>query len=371
MAGAPEGQPGGYSQRQRLDRLSSLAYTLDHHLTSASDSAPAPRSCTLRRWCSRACPRYCAPPRTASPFTSPNWLACGTLAGSASSPWGPLVPTAQRPAGTGCLGEKVRCPGGGQGESRSPALRSQCLVSWHAQAPHRCRRPCCSAARGCPGRTAHLHALHPTPPRGRPISTGKGGCWPGCCAGHQTALVRLGPAQPFEQAVRRWRQHTLAGPSAATRRRACRCVGLGWLGRTSRPPGCGGTSGCRSASTWPGRNSCCWPPTGNWPGSRSAALPGSKPGTYLLHELAFVHLTSGRQLLLRTEVDPRARDCSLGGPEFGKQSSGAAQPAWTALPGARREARQVAELFARASPRKGGHCCWRQTRQTRQACWRG
>jgi CHAT domain-containing protein len=84
-----------------------------------------------------------------------------------------------------------------------------------------------------------------------------------------------------------------------------------------------------------------------------AALPGSKPGSYLIEEVAFAHLTSGRQLLLPPQAHPEAGGLlALGGADFGKlPSSGKAAPrSWSALPGAELEARRVAALFSRSFP---------------------
>jgi CHAT domain-containing protein/tetratricopeptide (TPR) repeat protein len=75
-----------------------------------------------------------------------------------------------------------------------------------------------------------------------------------------------------------------------------------------------------------------------------AALPGSKPDTYLIEERAIAHVSSGRAVLeLRAPRRPAAEGLlALGGLDFGKPGR------WGDLPGSRAEARQVASAFRAA-----------------------
>jgi CHAT domain-containing protein/tetratricopeptide (TPR) repeat protein len=72
-----------------------------------------------------------------------------------------------------------------------------------------------------------------------------------------------------------------------------------------------------------------------------AALPGSKPDSYLIEERAIAHVPSGRHLLALSEKAKPAPDSLLvvGGLDFGKGGR------WADLPGSRTEARSVRDAF--------------------------
>jgi CHAT domain-containing protein/tetratricopeptide (TPR) repeat protein len=103
-------------------------------------------------------------------------------------------------------------------------------------------------------------------------------------------------------------------------------------------------------------------PDGPLCGLPFAALPGRKADTYLVEELAFGYVTSGRHLLeLNADKDsPRGQGLlTLGGLAYGKP---AAKPAAAAafaplafadLPGARVEAERIGRLYRQAFPRAG------------------
>jgi CHAT domain-containing protein len=87
-----------------------------------------------------------------------------------------------------------------------------------------------------------------------------------------------------------------------------------------------------------------------------AALPGRKPGTFLLEDHAVATVGSGRQLLLPVPTAPGKVGglFVLGGLDYGKPrrpSGPLARPAgWQALPGTEVEAGQVARTFQQSHP---------------------
>jgi CHAT domain-containing protein/Tfp pilus assembly protein PilF len=78
-----------------------------------------------------------------------------------------------------------------------------------------------------------------------------------------------------------------------------------------------------------------------------AALPGKKPGSFLVEQYAFASVGSGRQLLDPTTTKPSKGLLVLGGAAYGSRPrrTGAAGPAWSELPGTAVEAAQVERLF--------------------------
>jgi CHAT domain-containing protein len=96
-------------------------------------------------------------------------------------------------------------------------------------------------------------------------------------------------------------------------------------------------------------------PDGELAGLPFAALPGRKPGSFLLEDYSFGYLTSGRQLLEPADLTKGKAGglLTLGGADFGR--AGAAgrlgQPRdWQSLPGTEAEARGVEDLFAARFP---------------------
>ncbi len=84
-----------------------------------------------------------------------------------------------------------------------------------------------------------------------------------------------------------------------------------------------------------------------------AALPGKKPGSFLIEDLAIGYVTSGRQIVdLLRPSDPAVAAptglLGLGGVAYG--SSGGRRQAFTPLPGTDLEAARVQELFRRRFP---------------------
>src|SRR5207302_8383225 len=80
-----------------------------------------------------------------------------------------------------------------------------------------------------------------------------------------------------------------------------------------------------------------------------AALPGDKPGSFLLEKYTFGYLSSGRQLLLPTPAVKGDGLLVLGGATFGlprETSDPLQRPTnWPPLPGAGVESRQVETAF--------------------------
>jgi CHAT domain-containing protein len=88
-----------------------------------------------------------------------------------------------------------------------------------------------------------------------------------------------------------------------------------------------------------------------------AALPGRKPGSFLLEQYAFGHVGSGRELLALARPGERDRYAAgllaLGGLDYGtpRPTAGAADPPpLEPLPGTRLEAERLAALFGRRFP---------------------
>lgn len=82
-----------------------------------------------------------------------------------------------------------------------------------------------------------------------------------------------------------------------------------------------------------------------------AALPGSKPGTFLLEEMTFVHVTSGRHLLELTDErnDPKAAGLlAVGALDFGKSTVD--PKGWQELLGTRLETQNIADAFRKQFP---------------------
>jgi CHAT domain-containing protein/tetratricopeptide (TPR) repeat protein len=146
------------------------------------------------------------------------------------------------------------------------------------------------------------------------------------------ALVRLGRARLFEGVVRAWRRSLLSGrepdPAASAWLRARL-----WLPVEAR---LGGVQTVLIA------------PDGELANLPFAALPGKKPGSFLIEERAFVALSSGRQLLDVTPGKPGAGLLVLGGASFGPPGLG--ERSWPELPGAAVEAGLVRRLFRARYP---------------------
>jgi CHAT domain-containing protein/tetratricopeptide (TPR) repeat protein len=154
-------------------------------------------------------------------------------------------------------------------------------------------------------------------------------------AGREPALVRLGPAEPIFRAARLWgRSATAPGdgvpdPAAAD-----------LLRRKLWEPIARHVAGAKAVLVAPDDELCGLP---------FAALPGGKPGSFLLEEHAIGYLTSGRQLLEPAGEAATTGLLAAGGLDFGaahEVGDPLARPrSWRRLPGTEVEARRVEAAF--------------------------
>jgi CHAT domain-containing protein len=143
----------------------------------------------------------------------------------------------------------------------------------------------------------------------------------------EVARVDLGAVQPIAEAVVAWRKPMLT-LSAVDDKTAQQLRTLLW--DKLRPK----LEGIDTLLVAPDGVLCALP----W-----AALPGSKPGSYLLEEVALVQLTSAQQLL-----QPPAKWAStgllvLGGLDYGKRLDRG--PSWLPLPGTSLETNSIENLY--------------------------
>jgi CHAT domain-containing protein len=160
--------------------------------------------------------------------------------------------------------------------------------------------------------------------------------------------VPLGPAEPVDQAVQAWRRAIVRSrtPDADAARELARRV---W--QPLRPH----VEGVSTVLIAPDGLLCSLP---------FGALPGSKPGTYLLEELAIGYVTSGRHLLeLAAGSDsPSGRGLlAVGGLAYGDSAAAPTQadlpaymrkPVWSELPGSRLEVERVIRRYPQALARE-------------------
>jgi CHAT domain-containing protein/Tfp pilus assembly protein PilF len=340
----------GFSQRQRADRLDQLAGVLDSYLSTSLGSASAAdlyESALVYKGlsASRSAEERLAlrQPRLA-PLLAGLRLARADLARHAVGP-----PSKEAVAGWKKHFDAL--------ERRKEALEVQLAQASEAFRQSRQKPTAAAVSAALPDGAALVEFLvysHEKPAKGR---KGKEDSERRLLAwvlrkGQAPVLVRLGAAGPIEAAVRTWRQAALDGqPRGQTKdARPVRTRGdaaallrrLVWL-PVSRHLG--------------GAKLVLLSPDGELAGLPFATLPGRKFGSYLVEEVAFAHLTSGRQLLLQTPPDPRAKGLlAVGGADFSKappRPPRTAARAWPALPGSEREARPVAALFTGAFPRAG------------------
>jgi CHAT domain-containing protein len=156
--------------------------------------------------------------------------------------------------------------------------------------------------------------------------------------GKGPAAVSVGAMQPISEAVLRWRREVGKPPTRADRGAIARSGQalrrLLWL--PLRPH----LGEAKAVIVSPDGVLCQFP---------LAALPGGKPGAFLIEEVGLAQVASGRHLfdLLQPAGKPRQAARGLlgvGGVDYGKGTL------YPPLPGARAEADRVAELFARAFP---------------------
>jgi tetratricopeptide (TPR) repeat protein/CHAT domain-containing protein len=99
-------------------------------------------------------------------------------------------------------------------------------------------------------------------------------------------------------------------------------------------------------------------PDGPVSGLPFAALPGSKPGSYLIEEVTIGYVTSGRHLLELDADTSRPKSSgllALGGLSYGKRDpkkGDAPKLAWSDLPGTRLEVERLAQTFRKQFPKE-------------------
>jgi CHAT domain-containing protein/tetratricopeptide (TPR) repeat protein len=144
--------------------------------------------------------------------------------------------------------------------------------------------------------------------------------------GKEVVRVELGAVQPIAEAVLAWRR-----PMQTFSALDAKAAGLlrGRLWDKLAPS----LAGCNTVLISPDGVLCALP----W-----SALPGNKPGSFLLEEIAIAQLTSARQLLAPPNKVVSSGLLALGGLDYGK--GGAAGKGWVALPGTALEARAVVKL---------------------------
>jgi CHAT domain-containing protein len=162
--------------------------------------------------------------------------------------------------------------------------------------------------------------------------------------GREPVCLQLGPAQPVAQAVRAWRRPLQSSPPGRLDDKAAAEL----LRRVWRP-----LQGHLAGAT-----TVLLAPDGALTALPFAALPGAKPGSYLLEEVAIGYVTSGRQLLeLAIDAGRRADGLlAVGHLPYGTAPDAAAlallpgKAALAELPGTRLEVERLARAFRRARP---------------------
>jgi tetratricopeptide (TPR) repeat protein/CHAT domain-containing protein len=186
--------------------------------------------------------------------------------------------------------------------------------------------------------------------------------------GRPVRRVDLGPAPPIDETLARWRRdlgNGLSSPAAAPLRR------LVWVPL--------------AAFLGPETDTVYLSPDGALHSLPWAALPGNKPGTFLLEEYALALVPHGPFLLDQLTAPPRPQDgkdtlLTVGGVAYDQEATrppdvrrsaerGKDQATWPALPGTAQELEQVLALArsAREAPavveRRGREACTQQVWQ--------
>jgi CHAT domain-containing protein/tetratricopeptide (TPR) repeat protein len=150
--------------------------------------------------------------------------------------------------------------------------------------------------------------------------------------GKETVRVDLGVVEPIAEAVRAWRR-PMKTLSAADDRAAGVLRSRLW---DKLAPS---LAGCDTVLISPDGVLCSLP----W-----SALPGSKPGSFLVEEVAIAHIPSARQLLPVANRAESSGLLALGGLDYGKP---AAAKCWVALPGTALETRAVVQQHQERFPK--------------------
>jgi CHAT domain-containing protein/tetratricopeptide (TPR) repeat protein len=154
-------------------------------------------------------------------------------------------------------------------------------------------------------------------------------------ADREVVLLELGIADHIFYAIHLWRQSVSAAGSRGADPDAARLLRQ----RLWQP----------IAKYLDGIDTVLIAPDGNLASLPFAALPGDKPGTFLLERYTFGYLSSGQQLLLPSAATKGDGLLVLGGADFGTQREtveAQQRPRnWPALPGAELEAKQIESVF--------------------------
>jgi CHAT domain-containing protein/tetratricopeptide (TPR) repeat protein len=183
------------------------------------------------------------------------------------------------------------------------------------------------------------------PPEGKGKPKGEGRLLAFVMArGREPVCVQLGPSAPVAQAVLAWRRPIQSFPPGPLNEGAAREL----VRRVWQPlqPHLAGASVVLLA------------PDGALTALPFAALPGGRPGSFLLEEVALGYVTSGRQLLEQAVGSGRPADglLALGGLPYGAAPDAATlallpgKAALEELPGTRLEVERIERTFRRARP---------------------
>jgi tetratricopeptide (TPR) repeat protein/CHAT domain-containing protein len=161
--------------------------------------------------------------------------------------------------------------------------------------------------------------------------------------GHKVALLPLGKARPVSEAVAAWYRPFRSVPPGRLDEKAAQ-----ELRRRVWKPLEAVLAGFETVLVVPDGALCILP---------LAALPGSKPGTYLIEERSIAQLASARQLLEVAQEGPSPAEglLALGGLAYGDEPRGAdvrrGLQQWPVLPGTRLEVDRIVAVYRKAFPR--------------------
>jgi CHAT domain-containing protein len=152
--------------------------------------------------------------------------------------------------------------------------------------------------------------------------------------GKEVVRVELGAVQPIALAVAAWRKPMLTEqPAAVDEKAAGQLRRLVWNKLAKALPEADNVFVAADGVL------CSLP----WD-----ALPGNKPGTYLIEELAIAQIASARQLLPLPDCRVSAGLLAMGGLDHGKREAGG--QGWAALPGTALEVRALVQQHRQRFP---------------------
>jgi CHAT domain-containing protein/tetratricopeptide (TPR) repeat protein len=149
----------------------------------------------------------------------------------------------------------------------------------------------------------------------------------------EVVRIELGAVKPITEAVLAWRR-PMQTLSPVDEKAAAQLRSLLWDKLA------GSLAGCDTVLISPDGVLCSLP----W-----CALPGSKPGSFLIEEVAIAQIPSARQLLPVAHPSASSGLLALGGLDYGKGAE--AGKGWAPLPGTALEARALVGLHQQRFPR--------------------